>query len=46
VSHEELLLAYIDPQGGGYETEQLSELYRDLLARIEAPPPLAELESG
>jgi predicted permease len=43
VSHEELLAAYIDPQGGGYETEQLSGLYRDLLERVEALP---EVESA
>jgi len=38
VSHESLLASYIDPQGGGYEPEQLQGLYRDLLTRLETLP--------
>ena len=43
VSHEALLATYIDPQGGGYETERLSALYREILERVEAVP---EVESA
>ncbi len=35
---EGVLLAEIDPQGGGYAREQLPQLYRDLLERVEAIP--------
>ena len=43
VDHEALLATYIDPQGGGYEPEQLPALYRELLETVEAVP---EVESA
>jgi predicted permease len=33
-----VLLVDVDPQGGGYTTERLLGLYRDLVSRIEAVP--------
>ncbi len=33
-----VLLVEIDPQGGGYAREQLPQLYRDLVERVEAIP--------
>jgi predicted permease len=35
---EGVLVANIDPQGGGYSPEQLPALYRDLTERLEALP--------
>ncbi len=35
---EGVLLVTLDPQGGGYTEEQLPNLYRDLVDRIEAIP--------
>jgi predicted permease len=43
VDHEALLATYIDPQGGGYEPEQLPALYREVLETVEALP---EVESA
>lgn len=38
MSPDEVLLAFIDPQGAGYETDRLSSLYQRLLGSIEALP--------
>jgi putative ABC transport system permease protein len=35
---DHVLLVTLDPEGSGYEVEQLSRAYRDLLGRLEAVP--------